>query len=716
MSEPPQHSSERRLAAVWFADIVGYSRLASQDERAALDLVHRFEAAARAAAERYHGRVVKFIGDAALAEFGSTEAAVRAALELRDSFAEIGAEGGHAPSLRIGMHIGEVVRREDGDLSGNGVNVAARLQTEAAPGQVLVSEDVWRQLRPLSDFRFEAAGERELRGIDARVAVFGAALAGDTPDRGLHNHQPPHTRTNTPRKLASGLSRRGLVYIGLACLAVLVAGLAVSTRIRTSPAADLPGAGDSLAAAAQGVGVQSGTVRSVAVLPFSGVGGEESEYFAEGISEEILNVLSQVPQLRVAARTSAFSFKNASVGLDSIARALNVEYVLEGSVRRSGDRVRISAQLVDASTGHQVWSHTYNREAKDVLAIQEEIAAAIANALQVKLAGGNLGSVARSRTVDPEAYELYLQGRHLVNKRTKEDLQEALQRFEAALQRDPAFAAAYSGLADAYALLEDAGALRGEEAFPKALAAAKRALELDELQAEAHASMGHILFHQRNWAESERAYQRALALNPSYATAHQWHANLLTWTNRPAEAVAAIERAYKLDPLSPKIRQNRGWLMYFARQYQPAIAWYQEQLRADPKNPRLLYWLAWIQSGAGQHAQAIATMQRVLEQVPEGEPDGWARTRLAAAYAAAGRREEATRLLTELEQGPPGEAVEPVMAAAYGHLGDLDRAFDWLGRAVEKNNHWMLELLDVDPAFDPLRQDPRFARILQGIR
>lgn len=458
--------------------------------------------------------------------------------------------------------------------------------------------------------------------------------------------------------------------------------------------------------------MDAGVARSLAVLPFTGVGGgAENEYFSEGISEEILNALSQVEGLRVAARTSAFSFKGESVSVDSIARALNVAHVLEGSVRSAGDRVRISAQLVNTGTGHQTWSHSYDRELKDVLAVQEEIAVAIANALRVRLAGKET-QLTRSYTPDPEAYELYLQGRHLVSKRTPEDLKRAVARFEAALVRDPAYAAAYSGLADAYALLEDVRGMTREEAFPRAIAAATRALELDELQGEAHASLGHIYYHQKNWAGAEEAYQRALELIPSYATAHHWYGNLLAATNRLPEAVQSLERAYQLDPLSPKIREVRSYTLYYARQYDRAIASMHERLRSDPDDPGILYILAWFQSGAGKHDEAIATMQRVIERVPSSAANGWARTRLAAAYAAAGRPHDAIPLLEALEQGPPGEANESVMAVAYGHLDDFDRAFQWLGRAVDRG-HWMVSTLAVDPAFDPLRRDPRFADMVQ---
>lgn len=463
----------------------------------------------------------------------------------------------------------------------------------------------------------------------------------------------------------------------------------------------------------RGGAAEAGDARSVAVLPFANVSADPAdEYFSEGISEEILNALSQVPGLRVAARTSAFSFKGTDASIDSIARSLRVAHVLEGSVRTAGGRVRITARLIDAQSANPVWSRSYDREAKDVLAVQEEIAAAIANALEVELAGGERP---RRRTADPEAYELYLQGRHLANRRTEGDLTQAIGRFEAALQRDPAFAAAYSGLADAYALLDDYGTLTREEAFPKSIAAAKRALELDDLQAEAHASLGHVYFHQRSWAAAEREYLRALELNPSYATAHHWFGLLLQATGRHDEAVRALERAQELDPLSPKIREARARTLYYARQFDRTIALHRDQLRSDPNDEYARLWLGRTYLSSGRYAEAIPALRGVLDRIPAGQPDAWARAQLAAAYAAAGQRDQATRMLRALEEVAEEQEAAHTMAIAYGYLGDRDRAFHWLDVAVRQGS-WILDHLEMEPMFGPLRSDPRFADVVRRAR
>jgi adenylate cyclase len=472
-----------------------------------------------------------------------------------------------------------------------------------------------------------------------------------------------------------------------------------------------------------GLAGQSGSgLISVAVLPFANVSTDPADdYFSDGISEEILNAISQIEGLRVSARASSFRFRGADVDLREVSAQLNVPTLLVGSVRRARDRVRVSAQLVNSADGTQIWSANYDREVSDIFAVQQEIAVAIANALQVKLAGGDISRLRRSRTVDPAAYELYLQGRRALADRpvrsedTRKNLRHALDRFEAALLRDPTFAAAYSGMADAYALLEDYGGLSREEAFPKSIAAAQRALELDELQAEAHASLGHIYYHQKSWDASEREYQRAIQLNPSYATAYHWYSNLLLSLGRLDESVELAARALELDPLSPQYRRILGWKLYFDRQYDRAIAWHEEQLLADPNDRSLHMWLGWTYMSAGRHDEALASMQRVVESVPEGSPDGWARGYLAMAHAAAGRRAEAAAILGQLEAGKP-EQIDPFgLAVTYGFLGDQDRAFHWLDKLAERNHHWIMETARIHPTFDPLRPDPRFSRFLEKI-
>lgn len=516
---------------------------------------------------------------------------------------------------------------------------------------------------------------------------------------GADEGAPSHARF-TPEEVRHGRNRRAARWLAVGILVGLTTvGTVGWPRDAGPPSTGSPGA-----------------IRSVAVLPFANVtGNPDDEFFSDGVSEEVLNALSRIEGLRVPARTSSFRFKGSAVDVRDVAEQLGVAAVLEGTVRRVADRVRVSAELVSADDGYQIWSVDYDRQLEDILALQEEIAQAIANALEVELTGEAVARLNRRRTVDPEAYEHYLRGRHLTGSRTREDLERAVGHFEAALAQAPGFAAAYSGLADAYALLEDYGGWSREEAFPKAVAAARRALELDDLQAEAHASLGHIYYHQKNWDAGEAEFRRALELNPSYAIAHHWYGNLLLHDGRPDEAVAALERAHELDPLSPKIREVLGRTLYYARHFERAIAMQEEQLREDPENLDLLSWiLSWTYMNAGRPDEALALLERARELHPRGAADGGIRSRRAAALAAAGRREEAAALLGQIEaEGAPDPISESSLAVAYELLGDRERALHWLEVAIERKD-WMVEVWRVDPAFDPLRSDPRFVRLVDG--
>ena len=693
MNDPPSHLAERRLAAVWFADIVGFSTLASRDEKAALVLVNRFETITRRAVEHYRGRVVKFIGDAALAEFGSVEAAVRAALTLRDSFAGPVADGPSA-TLRIGVHLGEVTSRKDGDLSGNGVNVAARLQTEAAPGQVLVSEDVWRQLRPLSDFHFEAAGERELKGIHTRVAAFGAGLAGDAPGPRLEDLKTGIGRSTPVMRRPS---RWVLAAIGSGFLALLL-GVLVATG-------HLAGTRTDSAAEASGAVPQPAVLeRSVAVLPFANLSTtRENEYFSDGITEDILTNLSKSADLKVISRTSAMHYKGTQKPLRQIAQELGVAHVLEGSVRREGDRVRITAQLINARTDEPLWAETYDRQVRDVFAVQSEIAQKIASALQTRLSADEQMRMQNRHTGNLVAYDLYLRGRHFWSQDTPEGLRRAIDFFQRAIAQDSGYALAYAGIADSYARLDDNGALPSSEARPRALQAARKAITLKSTVAEAHASLAHILMHQMEWEPAEREYRRALELNPNYATARLWYAVHLMARGHVDAAIREAHRARSLDPLSVTTNVTAGSILAGMGQYEEARQILQSTLELAQEHEGAHLWLAVTDVETGRFEEGIRAFEKLGD-----------RAYVARAMALSGRPQEALQVLRQMEQSgsqpPPTTGYH--LALAYAALGESERALDWL-ETIPRGTRWFL-LFKTDRRLDPLRSDPRFVRLLRS--
>jgi TolB-like protein/Flp pilus assembly protein TadD len=438
--------------------------------------------------------------------------------------------------------------------------------------------------------------------------------------------------------------------------------------------------------------------RSVAVLPFVNMSGRaEEDYFSDGVTEEILNALAQVQGLRVAARTSSFSFKGKNEDVRSIGERLGVRAVLEGSVRRDDDRIKITAQLIDAGTGYHLWSNTFNRSDADLFAVQDEIARAIANALELRLAPKDTEH--RPPTRDAPAYDLYLKGREAWNERSETSLPRAIALFEEAVALDPGFAVAYSGLADAYALLEDYGKIPAEEAFPRAIHAAQQALEIDETLAEANASLGHVYMHQFRWREAEEEFRRALSLNPSYANAHHWYSVQLLWTGRYDEALRESRIAREVDPLSEKFDEAAGVILSYAGRGDEAVEHLRGVVERYPTD--LAYRnLAYALSMLGRHDEAIAAAHRIRE-LPGG-PGPITEVRV---LAQAGRREEARVLLDDLMRTRPElrrthEDIHAILVA----LGEAEEAIEVIGEATPSS----LLYIGIDPAYDPIREDPRF--------
>jgi adenylate cyclase len=374
---------ERRLAAVWFADIVGFTRLSSRDEDAALRLVEVFQAVTRKVVTSSGGTVVKFLGDGGLAVFPSADAAVRAGLDVQRAFEEKVSTAGMAAKLRIGIHLGEVVSETDGDVYGDGVNTASRIQHEAEPGQVVVSEDVWRQIRRRSGYQFDALGERELPGLDEPVRIYAIVAAPEAIELDPESVPPP--------RMAAGWRK---VAIGGAS-ALVLAAIAWVLFARSDIA------GPTTAEAAS----------SIAVLPFTDLSpGGGQEYFGDGITEELINALTKLEGIGVVSRTSAFAYKGQNLDVREIGRRLEVGNVLEGSIRVAGDRLRVTARLVDVEDGIDLWSESYDRDMKDVFAIQEEIARSIVRELEPELASSGIVLVPTG-TRNAHAYRLYLHWR-----------------------------------------------------------------------------------------------------------------------------------------------------------------------------------------------------------------------------------------------------------------------------------------------------------------
>jgi TolB-like protein/DNA-binding winged helix-turn-helix (wHTH) protein/Tfp pilus assembly protein PilF len=455
-------------------------------------------------------------------------------------------------------------------------------------------------------------------------------------------------------------------------------------------------------------------IRSLAVLPLENLSGDASQnYFADGMTDELITDLAQISALRVISRTSVMVYKGARKPLPQIARELNVDAVVEGSVLRSGDQVRITAQLIEASTDKHLWSQSYEGELRDTLALQSRVARAIADQIRINLTPREQAALKNVKVVNPEAYESYLKGRYFWNKRTADGLKAALAYFKQATEEDPQYAQAYSGLADTYALLGDwqYAVMTPKEAFPKAKAAAVKALELDGTLGEAHNSLAFVL-DGFDWDldAGGKEFRRAIELNPGYATAHHWYAWHLSLLGRFDEAIAEMRKAENLDPLSLIINADLAELLGLAHAYDESIRQSRKTIEMDPDFALAHNQLAQAYLQKHMYAEAVAELQKAVK-LSGDSPTCMAN--LARAYVASGKRSEAVKLLDDLKKrSRTGYSNASEIAMIYASLGDTDQAMSWLEKGFEERfNPGVL----LRPGFDPLRSDPRFQELVHRI-
>jgi len=455
--------------------------------------------------------------------------------------------------------------------------------------------------------------------------------------------------------------------------------------------------------------------KSIAVLPFDNLSRDpDNAYFAEGIQDEILTRLAKVADLKVISRTSTQKYKSAPDNLRDIAKQLGVLNILEGSVQRAADQVRVTVQLINATTDAHLWAETYDRKLTDIFAVESDVAKTIADTLHAKLTGSEKSAIAKRPTADTEAYELYLKGRFFWNKRTGPDLRKAIAYFNQAIAKDPNYALAYAGLADAYVLLPPYGAASALESFPQAEAAAKKALELDDALAEAHTSLAQVLVsYDFDFEGSTREFERAIALNPNYATAHHWYGSGPPLSLGEFDrAIAELKRAQQLDPLSLIINADLGSGFVTARRYDDAIAQLRKTIEMDPH----FYYAHWNLGEAlelkGQLREAFAEYKKAAEL----NDDPLVLSLVAQAEAKLGQRDDARKILKQLEQLATRRYVgNYAFALVHIALGEKEKAIEDLEHAYRDRVGPDIALLKVDPMLDPLRGDPRFEALVAKI-
>jgi TolB-like protein/DNA-binding winged helix-turn-helix (wHTH) protein len=455
-------------------------------------------------------------------------------------------------------------------------------------------------------------------------------------------------------------------------------------------------------------------VHSIAVLPLKNLSGNPAdEYFADGMTDELITNLAKISALRVTSYTSVSKYKTTSKPLPQVAQELQVDGIVEGSVLRSGDEVRITAQLIYAPRDQHLWADEYRRYVRDVLYLQHEVARDIAEQVRVTLTPNERNRLATAGAVDPTAYESYLRGRSFWNQRSEASLLKAIDQFNKAIEVDAGYAPAYSGLADCYTTLGYLSYLDPLDAFPRARDAATKALELDPSLAEAHTSLAYYnLYHAWNWVGAENEFKKAIELNPNYATAHDWYSYYLMAVGRFDEAWKEVNRAHELDPLSVTISTDLGFNYYYRHNYDEAINQLRATLSVSPKFPLAHLWLGRAYQQKKMYAEAIDEFNKTDAALP-----GWVVTiaGMGHAYGEWGHQAEAKQVLVQLNQMAREKYVTPYgVALVYAGLGDKDQAFAWLNKAVAGRSHWLV-WLNRDPRWDQLRSDPRFADLTKRV-
>jgi TolB-like protein/DNA-binding winged helix-turn-helix (wHTH) protein/Flp pilus assembly protein TadD len=456
-------------------------------------------------------------------------------------------------------------------------------------------------------------------------------------------------------------------------------------------------------------------IKAIAVLPFKPLAATgRDDYIGLGVSDDLITRLSNIRQITVRPTSAMRRYLGQEKDAVTIGRELGVDAVLEGSIRQTDERIRVTVQLIQVSDGRPLWADKFDEQFTHIFAVQDSISEQVIRALTLQLSGQEQALVSKRFTENAEAYRLYLQGRYFWNKRTEEGFRKAIELFEQAIALDPGYARAYAGLADAYGLLASYNFLPPQQAYPKAKAAAEKAIALDGGLAEAHTSLASIQHsYEWDWRGAEQAYQRALELNPGYATAHQWYGEYLIQVGRFDEAAQQMELARALDPLSLIINTNLGWTFFMARNYDRAIAQLRKVVELDAHfvNARLKLGLAYMQKGLLDEAQAEFQQAQTLA----GESSQVLSAR-ACAYARAGARAEAQRIVKQLAVQARTSYVEPSdIALVYVALGQADEAFAWLQKAYAQRSEALLCWLKVDPRVDALRADPRFAELLRAV-
>jgi len=680
---------ERRLSVVMFTDMVGYSALTQRDESLALRLLEEHRQLLRSLFPKYGGKEIKTIGDAFLVEFSSALDACKCAIEIQKRLADrnqsVNAQG--RIRIRIGLHVGDIVFKE-GDVYGDGVNIASRIEPLAEPGGICISEDVARQVQNKIECQLISLGKGELKNIDLPVTIYRFVLPWLKQE------------FSTVQRLRFLISRkRTQRIVSVAILAMVIVGI-FFWRTAEQSTASLP-------------------KKNVAVLPLINISANpEQEYFADGMTEELISNLAKIRDLSVIARTSVAKYKGVKLDVSQIGHELNAGTILEGSVQTVDNHARIIVNLIDANNQQHLWTQEYNRELKDLFAVQSDIAMSVAGALRVELLTGEKELLAKKGTDNNVAHDLYLQGLSHLNKRTSDEIIRAIGFFAESVKQDSTFALAFAGLAECYTLAGNAGygSLPKEEAIRNAKFYAAKAITLDPSEAEAHSSLGYVKFRiDWDWAGAETEFRRALELKPGYAKAHEWYGLFLSLMGRFDEALVEMRRAQELDPLSPSVGTGIGRILHFSKRFEEAAAQFRKVLQVDPDYAEAHFGLGMTLTSQKQYEEADKELT-IAKQLSGDRPAVIAL--LGVNLAEWGKKERALAIIRQFdEMSRKGEISTYYSGLVYAGLGDIDSAMVCMEQAY-RDREGLLVYGNVEPDFKALRSDPRFRALMKkmGLR
>jgi len=635
----------RLLAAIMFTDMVGYTALMQEDEDRAIQLREKHRRILEKEIASHQGKILQYYGDGTLSIFGSAIESVRCAINIQREMQQ-----NPKIPLRIGIHIGDIVYEDDG-VYGDGVNVAARIQSLSVPGGILISDKIFDETKNHPEFQTLFIGSFELKNVRRPIEVFALSNSG------LVVPKPEEVK-----------SKAGTSY------------------------------------------------KSIAVLPFVNMSSDhENEYFSDGITEEILNALSKVEGLQVTSRTSAFALKNKHLDIREIGSQLNVNTVLEGSVRKAGNKVRITAQLINTVDGYHIWSDSFDRNLEDIFEVQDEISRKIANILREKLTRHDINKpLVKSRPQNLEAYNLYLKGIYHFHKFLTTDVKQAIELFEKAIELEPRYAAAYAHMSGCYVYLGAIGQLNSVSAYPKAKELAMKALNIDDTEPVSHLSIAMVrMFFDWDWQGAERSFQKALEINPSSCTAHHYYAMYLTARNRFEEALKVIQKALILDPLSVPVLDYYADICLNLGRFEEAKNTYERVLDFDPTFRNAFYGLGWVNILMGKFEEARDIFFEVQEQTGNALKGI---TPLGYLYGITGNTDAALDCINKLEirkELEPDVSLNFDFAVVYMGLKDYDKVFEYLDLAYEERSGGLIFLRGI--YWKQIHEDPRFNILMKKI-